>query len=110
LCRTDLGGLRDMGKLVRDKIPDIIRQSGQEPAVTVLPEDAYRDALVAKLFEESTELGQASPDEVSGEIADVYEVLRALAAVHGHDWATIEAVAAAKREERGAFRERLYLA
>ncbi|MFB4293287.1 nucleoside triphosphate pyrophosphohydrolase [Nonomuraea sp. ATR24] len=61
-------------------------------------------------LEESTEFGQASPDEVTGEIADVYEVLRALAAVHGHDWATIEEVAAAKREERGAFRERLYLA
>jgi predicted house-cleaning noncanonical NTP pyrophosphatase (MazG superfamily) len=99
-----------MGKLVRDRIPAIIRQSGSEPVVTVLREDAYRDALVAKLFEESTELEQASPGEVPGEIADVYEVLRALAAAHGHDWTTIEEVAAAKRAERGAFRERLYLA
>ncbi|MFC4006001.1 hypothetical protein ACFOY2_02120 [Nonomuraea purpurea] len=99
-----------MGKLVRDNIPDIIRQSGREPVITVLDEVDYRKALLAKLFEEAAELNEASRAEVAEEIADVYEVLRALAAVHGHDWAVIEKVAAAKREERGAFRDRLYLA
>ncbi|MCG5219479.1 nucleoside triphosphate pyrophosphohydrolase [Streptosporangium sp. KLBMP 9127] len=99
-----------MGKLVRDNIPDIIRQNGGEPVITVLDEVEYRKALLAKLFEETTELNEASPAEVTGEIADVYEVLRALAAIHGHDWTVIEKVAAIKREERGAFRDRLYLA
>ncbi|NRQ32962.1 nucleoside triphosphate pyrophosphohydrolase [Nonomuraea sp. NN258] len=99
-----------MGKLVRDNIPDIIRRNGEEPIVTVLDEADYRKALLTKLFEEATELNEASPAGVTAEIADVYEVLRALAAVHGHDWTAVEEVAAAKREERGAFRNRLYLA
>ncbi|MFI7618252.1 hypothetical protein ACIBP6_44240 [Nonomuraea terrae] len=99
-----------MGKLVRDNIPDIIRRNGREPLITVLNEADYRAALLAKLFEEASELNEASPAEVAEEIADVYEVLRALAAVHGHDWTVIEKAAAAKREERGAFHDRLYLA
>ncbi|MEV4888942.1 nucleoside triphosphate pyrophosphohydrolase [Nonomuraea sp. NPDC055795] len=99
-----------MGKLVRDNIPEIIRQNGGEPVVRVLDLAEYRQALVEKLFEESAELRDASAGEVAGEIADVYEVLRAIAAVDGHDWDAIEKAAAAKREERGAFRDRLYLA
>ncbi|GAA3572013.1 nucleoside triphosphate pyrophosphohydrolase [Nonomuraea rosea] len=99
-----------MGKLVRDKIPDIIRQDGREPAVTVLGEAEYRAALVAKLFEEATEVSEASPMEVAEEIADVYEVLRALAAANRYEWAAIEKTAKAKREERGGFQDRLYLA
>ncbi|MFG3439300.1 nucleoside triphosphate pyrophosphohydrolase [Nonomuraea sp. NPDC047897] len=98
-----------MGKLVRDNIPDIIRQDGREAVITVLEAD-YRTALLAKLFEKATELNEASRAEVVEEIADVYEVLRALAAVHGHDWAEVEKLAATKREERGTFRDRLYLA
>ncbi|NUP20425.1 MAG: nucleoside triphosphate pyrophosphohydrolase [Streptomyces sp.] len=98
-----------MGKLVRDKIPDIIRQGGEEPVITVLDDIAYREALLTKLFEEASELCEASPSEVAEEIADVYEVLRALATVQGHDWSVIEKVAADKREERGGFHHRLYL-
>ncbi|RBQ16136.1 phosphoribosyl-ATP pyrophosphohydrolase [Spongiactinospora rosea] len=98
-----------MGKLVRDKIPDIIRRSGRTPVVSVLGDSDYRAALIAKLFEESTELSEAGHDEVAAEIGDVLEVLRALAAVHGHTWHDIERIADAKRDERGAFADRLYL-
>ncbi|MEV4245045.1 hypothetical protein AB0J63_16725 [Streptosporangium canum] len=37
------------------------------------------------------------------------EVTGAVAMVHGHEWADIEKVAEAKRAERGAFLERVYL-
>ncbi|WP_030916418.1 nucleoside triphosphate pyrophosphohydrolase [Streptosporangium amethystogenes] len=98
-----------MGKLVRDRIPEIIREHGGEPVVTVLGEDDYRAALLEKLSEEAAELREAAVTEVAGEIADVLEVLRAIAKVHGHEWADIEKAAEAKRTERGAFVERLYL-
>ncbi|MFF5243309.1 nucleoside triphosphate pyrophosphohydrolase [Streptosporangium sp. NPDC000095] len=98
-----------MGKLVRDRIPEIIREHGREPVVTVLGEDDYRAALLEKLFEEAAELREAPTGEVAEEIADVLEVLRAIAKVHGHEWADIEKVAEVKRAERGAFLERLYL-
>ncbi|GAA5044617.1 putative house-cleaning noncanonical NTP pyrophosphatase (MazG superfamily) [Thermocatellispora tengchongensis] len=98
-----------MGKLVRDRIPEIIRRHGGEPVVRVLGEEEYRAALLAKLGEEAAELAAASGEEVAGEIADVFEVLRALARVHGHDWRHVEKVAEAKRAERGAFEDRIYL-
>ncbi|MFI6295907.1 nucleoside triphosphate pyrophosphohydrolase [Nonomuraea sp. NPDC050790] len=99
-----------MGKLVRDNIPEIIRRGGGEPDVRVLGVAEYRGALLAKLFEEATELREAPADEVAGEIADVYEVLRAIAAVDGLEWDAVEKVADGKRAERGGFRDRLYLA
>jgi predicted house-cleaning noncanonical NTP pyrophosphatase (MazG superfamily) len=106
----DRKDLTTVGKLVRDKIPDIIRQSGRIPDVTVLDDPAYREALMAKLFEEASELRAAAPEEVAGEIADVYEVLRAIARINGLEWDRIEKAAEAKRDERGGFGDRLYLA
>jgi predicted house-cleaning noncanonical NTP pyrophosphatase (MazG superfamily) len=98
-----------VGKLVRDRIPEIIRAGGGDPVVTVLGDADYREALLEKLFEESAELREASADGVAEEIADVLEVLRAVAHVHGYEWWDIEKIAEAKRAERGAFLEQLYL-
>ncbi|GAA4186520.1 hypothetical protein GCM10022252_18630 [Streptosporangium oxazolinicum] len=98
-----------MGKLVRDRIPEIIRAGGGDPVVTVLGDADYREALLEKLFEEATELRGASAAGVAEEIADVLEVLRAVAHVHGYEWWDIEKAAEVKRTERGAFLERLHL-
>ncbi len=97
------------GKLVRDRIPEIIRESGRQPVVRRLAPHELRPALLAKLAEESTELAAATGDEVVGELADVLEVLRALAAVAGMSWSAVEAEARAKAEDRGAFREGWFL-
>lgn len=98
-----------MGKLVRDRIPEIIRAGGGDPVVTVLGDADYREALLEKLFEEAAELREASAAGVAEEIADVLEVLRAVAHVHGYEWWDIEKIAEVKRTERGAFLERLHL-
>lgn len=98
-----------MGKLIRDKIPDIIRKHGGNPVVTVLGETEYREALLAKLLEETTELRDAPASGIAEEIADVLEVLRALAHANGHEWQDIEKIADAKRAERGGFSGRIYL-
>ena len=42
-------------KLVRDRIPEIIEDSGRKYITQVLPEDAYIQALDAKLNEELVE-------------------------------------------------------
>jgi len=74
-----------VGKLVRDKIPDIIRASGRTPRVTTLVAGAYRVALYNKLREEVDELVAATTAEAAfiEEAADVLEVLQAIAAEHG---------------------------
>lgn len=99
-----------MGKLVRDRIPEIIRQSGRTPHVTTLAEQAYRRALHDKLLEEAGELRQAqNRDEAADELADILEVLTALAATYELTLDTITEAARSKRAGRGGFEMRLWL-
>ena len=98
-----------MGKLVRDRIPELIRSRGQTAVVRVLDDDEYRSALHDKLREEVAELATASPDTVTDEIADVLEVLRAVAEYSGVAWTSVESAASAKRDTRGGFSSRLFL-
>jgi predicted house-cleaning noncanonical NTP pyrophosphatase (MazG superfamily) len=92
----------DYHKLVRDGIPRIIETSGGQPISRVLDQAGYLAALRAKLMEEAEE-AQAAPDEqLRSELADVLEVLQALAAAHGMSWEDVVAQAARKRGERGA--------
>ena len=99
-----------MGKLVRDKIPDIIRRSGRTPRVTILPAESYRAALLDKLHEEVAELAAAQSTELLvEEAADILEVLNAIATEHGASLDTIVEVARRKRAQRGGFDMRLWL-
>lgn len=98
------------GKLVRDRIPDLIRADGREPAVQVLDDAAYAVALRAKLQEEAREVAEAqSRTAVLEELADVYEVLLALARSAAFDLRDVQEAAQLKAEQRGAFHGRLYL-
>jgi len=97
------------GKLVRDKIPDIIRAEGRTPVVEVLAEAQRRPALLAKLLEEAAEAAAATDDGLPEELADVLEVVRALAAELGLSLGRILALADDKREQRGGFDQGLFL-
>lgn len=100
----------NMGKLVRDKIPEFIRASGRTPHVSTLSPSAYREALMDKLREEAAELQAAQTrDALLEEAADVLEVLAAIAAEYGATLDTIGKVARIKREKRGGFAMRLWL-
>lgn len=91
-------------KLVRDKIPDIIRRTGVEPMIRVAEDGQYRDLLCAKLREEVAEfLDSHDPDE----LADVLEVLCALADDLGIGRGGLEARRAAKAAARGGFAGRI---
>lgn len=48
-----------MAKLVRDRIPELIRASGRTPVIRTLSDDEYWAALDAKLDEEVVELRAA---------------------------------------------------
>ena len=99
----------DYHKLVRDQIPRIIEADGGQPVTRVLDQARYLTALRAKLMEEAGE-AQAAPDgQLRSELADVLEVLQALAAAHGMSWEDVLAEAARKRRERGGFDQRIFL-
>lgn len=98
-----------VGKLVRDGIPDSIRASGREPELRVLTDDEYLASLFQKLAEETDELQEADEPDRLEEMADVYEVLRALAAATGHSMIEVERAAEQKKASRGGFDQRVWL-
>ena len=94
------------GKLVRDRIPEIIKAHGRMPVVTRLSGEALLSALYDKLDEERAEFLAADGDEAKcEELADMIEVIIALASHHGCDEAALMETAARKREARGGFSE-----
>jgi predicted house-cleaning noncanonical NTP pyrophosphatase (MazG superfamily) len=60
-------------KLVRDRIPEIIRADGHKAVTHVLDEESYRAALLEKLIEEAHEARQAPATQLAAELADVFE-------------------------------------
>lgn len=97
-------------KLVRDKIPHIITSSGKECRTRILDPEEYKQELRTKLQEESDEYMSAGSDqEALEELADMLEVIRALAEVHGANAAQLDKLRADKAEARGGFQERVYL-
>jgi predicted house-cleaning noncanonical NTP pyrophosphatase (MazG superfamily) len=82
----------EFSKLVRDRIPQIIRADGAEPATCTAGPEEYRSRLRDKLGEE---------------VADVLEVVRALAADLGVDVDQLEKIRQTKASERGGFADRI---
>ena len=97
---------REDNKLIRDKIPDIIRKNGSQPVLQVLDDEAYKLALEEKLQEEVAEFGEAGTIE---ELVDILEVIYALAAIQAVNAHQLEALRLAKKQERGGFEQRLFL-
>ncbi|MFJ3841858.1 nucleoside triphosphate pyrophosphohydrolase [Streptomyces sp. NPDC054904] len=95
------------GKLVRDRIPQIIRADGVEPEVHVADPVEYRQRLREKLEEEVAEYMEADEIDAPEELADILEVAFALAADLGVDPAQLERIRVSKAEQRGGFAERI---
>ena len=96
-------------KLVRDRVPDLIRSRGQVAETTVLSGGDYTTALLDKLVEEAVELRIAPPGQHIEELADVWEVLTTAVAQLGFTMDEVEQAATFKRIVRGGFDERLWL-
>ncbi|MBP5325994.1 MAG: nucleoside triphosphate pyrophosphohydrolase [Pseudobutyrivibrio sp.] len=94
-----------VGKLVRDRIPEIIIADGKEPIVRTLNQDEYLKELDIKLNEEVAEY---QIDKSIEEMADVLEVLYAICEARGYSVEELEAVRKEKSDARGAFKNRIY--
>ena len=93
-------------KLVRDRIPEIIEIDGKKPITHILDEATYLSELDRKLNEECAEYQESKSLE---ELADMLEVMYAIAEARGYSVAELEAVRKEKAAERGGFRDRIYL-
>ena len=93
-------------KLVRDKIPEIILQQGDIPITRQLDDREYFAALNNKLAEEVSEyFGNYSIEE----LADIVEVIYALAKHQGLSIEDFEEIRQRKFDERGGFEGRISL-
>ncbi len=93
-------------KLVRDKIPEIIEKAGKTPVTHILSDEEYIYELDCKLNEECAEY---QADKSIEELADMLEVIYAIAEARGWSVSELEAVRREKAEKRGGFREKIYL-
>ncbi|WP_175991546.1 nucleoside triphosphate pyrophosphohydrolase [Bacillus sp. Marseille-Q1617] len=97
-------------KLVRDKIPQIIESKGKKFSIKVLNDEDYIKYLKEKAYEELDECCAAETDgEAMEELADLLEVIRALAVQHGSSIEEVEAGRIDKVEKRGGFQEKVFL-
>ena len=93
-------------KLVRDNIPQIIEQSGKTCQTRVLSDEEYLAQLNAKLHEEFAEYLQSGEVE---ELADIVEVVLALAHAKGVTTAEFDEIRLGKARKNGAFDKKLFL-
>ena len=93
-------------KLVRDRIPDLIMNSGKNCSIEILSETEYLRMLDAKLEEE---LAEYHKDQNIEELADLLEVIRAAAIARGFTLEELEQVRAEKAAKRGGFEKRILL-
>ena len=93
-------------KLVRDRIPQIIRDGGRDCRTRTLSQEEYVARLHDKLREELDEYLASGEME---ELADLCEVIRAVAAARGSSMEEIEALRARKAQQRGGFGGRILL-
>ncbi|MBR3446372.1 MAG: nucleoside triphosphate pyrophosphohydrolase [Oscillospiraceae bacterium] len=93
-------------KLVRDKIPEIIEAAGKKPVTHILDEASFLSELDRKLNEECAEYQESRSME---ELADMLEVMYAIAEARGSSAAELESIRQKKAAERGAFSKRIFL-
>ena len=93
-------------KLVRDKIIDIIKSNGETPIYHTLNDDDYLDELHKKLIEEANEFIENDDPE---ELADLMEVVYAIAKLKNINIDEVEKIRIQKREKRGGFENKIYL-
>ncbi len=93
-------------KLVRDRIPEIIEKSGKTCITSELSAPEYVEMLDEKLNEELAEYQESKSPE---ELADLLEVIRAVAVARGSSIEEIENIRIEKAAKRGGFEKRLLL-
>ena len=93
-------------KLVRDKIPQIIEASGKSCDVEIVSNEVALEYLYKKLNEEVNEL---LSDKNLDEVADVMEVLFAIANKYGYSEQELLDKRNEKKNSRGGFENNIVL-
>lgn len=97
-------------KLIRDKIPEIIKKNGASPKISILNDEQFKSTLKEKLVEEAKELlGAKTDEEILNELSDVLQLLESIALNNNITLTKIEKQKEKKKTERGGFDKKLFL-
>lgn len=91
------------GRLVRDFIPELVKEAGHDVTFRALDDDEKPRFLKEKVFAEAAQLRDADAGAEKEEIADVLESLETLIRTRGYDREALKQVKDAKRKRRGGF-------
>lgn len=100
---------RIYNKLVRDNIPNIIKNNGETPIIRILTNEEYKQELEKKLYEEYQEVLESSGEDRVEELADMLEVIKALAKLENKYLEDIINIANQKNSKRGSFNDKIFL-
>ena len=100
-----MGSIR-YSKLVRYRIPEIIEASGRRCVCSTLSDEEYLAKLDEKLNEELAEYQESKSLE---ELADLLEVMRAVAAARSSSMDEVESIRRDKAAKRGGFEKKILL-
>lgn len=93
-------------KLVRDKIPEIIKEKGENAVTHIAEEKEYWLKLKEKLEEELCKFLESENPE---ELADILEVIYAICDFKNIQKEKLENLRAQKSAKRGGFKKRIIL-
>lgn len=93
-------------KLVRDKIPDIIKASGRTPIIHTASSSEYREKLHKKLQEEVDEFAISNN---ASELADILEIVYSIATNMNLPIEKLEQLRREKAQKNGIFQNKIIL-
>ena len=93
-------------KLVRDKIPEIIRESGRQCEFKSLEGEAVLDALKEKLIEKAAVFSERPSED---ELSDIYELLDTIVEKFDFEPMHIDYLKMQNRERKGSYSENTFL-
>jgi len=93
-------------KLIRDNIPELMKQKGKQPKTHTATEKEFEEALIGKLDEELKEIKEGRNVE---EIADLIEVAYTLAKEYNATEEEVNALRKQKNLKNGAFEKKIIL-
>ncbi|CRX38244.1 nucleoside triphosphate pyrophosphohydrolase [Estrella lausannensis] len=96
-------------KLIRDYLPDIMRNKGILVHERVMEQEEFIAKLKDKLQEEAAEVKHAkNVNELTEELADMLEVIHSLSKATGIPLERLEKARYAKKQEKGGFDRKIY--
>ena len=93
-------------KVVRDKIPEIIADSGKKYNLKQLDDESFLAKIEKKLIEEVNEYSESKDVE---ELADLLEVIYRISELRGVNSDELDEIRKDKAKKRGIFANNLFL-